>query len=271
MKSLLKSFILIFVILLLSCHQNELPDTDLPVMDLHVHLNYTAESLGNEAAEAYSDASELSKKMGVTFGIAEEFGTNNIKYNDSLLLNRIALARNNGLYLSLQVSRREWPNIFSKETLSQVDYILADGLIFPDKNGQMLYIWVPGMPLGEPEEFMDLYVAHNLSVLSEPINIWANPTYLPDTLISRYDELWTDVRMKSLIDAAVKNNVAIEINSRFKIPNAKFIKMAKAAGARFTFGTNQHGPGVGEIGWSINIAEECGLTKEDFFIPDRKL
>ncbi|UCG27697.1 MAG: glycosyl hydrolase, partial [Bacteroidales bacterium] len=175
------------------------------------------------------------------------------------------------LYLGLQVSRRDWPNIFSKEILDQVDFILADAMIFHNKEGRMLFIWVPGMPLGEPEEFMDLYVAHNLRILSEPVNIWANPTYLPDTLISRYDELWTDARMKSLIDAAVKNNVAIEINSRFKIPNAKFIKMAKAAGARFTFGTNQHGPGVGEIGWSINIAGECGLTKEDFFIPDREL
>ncbi len=271
MKHLLRSFALITVVLLLNSYQNELPDTDLPKMDLHVHLNYAAESLGNAAVEAYENASALSKEMGVAFGIAEEFGTNNIRINDSLLLDRIALARKNSLYLALQVSRRDWPNIFSKEALSQVDYILADAMIFPNKEGRTIFIWVPGMPLGEHEEFMDLYVAHNLRVLSEPITIWANPTYLPDTLISRYDELWTDARMKSLIDAAVKNNVAIEINSRFKIPNAKFIKMAEAAGAHFTFGTNQHGPGIGEITWSINMAKECGLTKEDFFIPKREL
>ena len=77
--------------------------------------------------------------------------------------------------------------------------------------------------------------------------------------------------MKSLIDAAIKNNVAIEINSIFKIPNARFIKMAKAEGARFTFGSNTHGLGAGDITWSINMAKECGLTKEDFFIPKRKL
>ncbi|MDO9340366.1 MAG: hypothetical protein Q7T72_07560 [Bacteroidales bacterium] len=144
-------------------------------------------------------------------------------------------------------------------------------MIFPNKDGKIIRIWVPNMPLGEPQEFMDLYVAHSLKVLAEPITIWANPTYLPDILISKYDELWTDARMKSLIDAAVKNKVAIEINSWFKLPDAKFIKMAKASGAHFTFGTNTHGTGAGDITWSINMAKECGLTKEDFFIPKRIL
>lgn len=270
MKNLLKSIFTISVLLILNNCKNDLSNTDLPNMDLHVHLNYAAQSL-EDAAAAYENASALSKEMGVIFGIAEEFGTDNVRLNDSLFLDRLALAKKNSLYLGLQVARRDWPNIFSEETLDQTDFILADAMIFPNKEGRMLFIWVAGMPLGEPQEFMDLYVAHNIRVLSEPINIWANPTYLPDTLMSKYDELWTDERMKSLIDAAVKNNVAIEINSRFKIPNARFINMAKAAGARFTFGTNQHGPGVGEITWSINMAKECGLTKDDFFIPKRDL
>jgi hypothetical protein len=244
---------------------------DLPETDLHVHLNYMSNSLGNSAAMAYEKASALSKELGVTFGIVEEFGTENIRINDSLIIDRMALAKKNSLYLGLQVSRRDWANLFSKETLNKVDYILADAMIFPNKTGKTLYIWIPNVPIGEPQEFMELYVAHNLRVLSEKITIWANPTYLPDKLASRYDELWTEARMKSLIDAAVKNNVAIEINSRFKVPNAKFIKMAKAAGAHFTFGTNQHGSGVGEIAWSINMANDCGLKREDFFTPKRIL
>ena len=240
-------------------------------MDLHVHLNYAVQSLGDEAAMAYQKADSISKAKGVVFGIAEEFGTNSVSYNDSLVLNRLELAKRNSLYLALQVSRRDWQTIFSKEVLDQVDYIIGDAMIFPNKEGRTIAIWIAGMPLGEPEEFMDLYVAHTLKVLAEPINIWANPTYLPDTLIARYDELWNDTRMQTVIDAAVKNNVAIEINSRFKVPNARFIKMAKASGAHFTFGTNQHGEGIGEIGWSINLAKECGLKAGDFFVPERKL
>ncbi len=36
--------------------------------------------------------------------------------------------------------------------------------------------------------------------------------------------------MQKVIDAAVKNDVAIEINNRYKIPSATFIKLAKAGG-----------------------------------------
>jgi hypothetical protein len=259
-------------LVLLSCtFKNDPPKTDLPLMDLHVHLNYSTQSSEDEAPLAYKKASKLSQEMGVIFGIAEEFGSDNIQLNDSLLLDRIDLAKKNSLYLGLQVSRRDWSRIFSEEALQQVDYILADAMIFPNKEGEMLHIWVPGMPLGETQEFMERYVAHHLAVLSEPITIWANPTYLPDVLAARYDELWSDARMKKLINAAVKNNVVIEINSRYKIPNAKFIKMAKAAGAHFIFGTNHHGQGIGEINWSVDMAEECGLTREDFYIPKRAI
>lgn len=270
MKKLIMSSGLVIVGLLLNSYRMYPQDTELPKMDLHVHLNYEGQSLAN-AAMVYEKVSTISKEKGVIFGIAEEFINDNKKFNDSLVLNRVELAKKNSVYLALQVSRRDWLNIFSKEVLKKVDYILADAMIFPNKDGRMMRIWVANTPLGEPQEFMELYIAHHLKVLAEPINIWANPTYLPEALRSRYDELWTDARMKSLIDAAIKNNVAIEINSTFKIPNAKFIKMAKAEGARFTFGTNTHGLDAGDITWSINMAKECGLTKEDFYVPKRKL
>lgn len=273
MKNLFLLSGLIIVCLLLNSYKNDPfktnpQNSEFPKMDLHFHLNYEGQSLAN-ADKVYEKASVLSKEKGVIFGIAEEFVNNNIKINDSLVLDRVTLAKKNSMYIALQVSRRDWLNIFSKEVLKKVDYILADAMIFPDKDGRMMRIWVPNTQLGEPQEFMELYVAHNLKVLAEPINIWANPTYLPDALKSRYDELWTDSRMKSLIDGAIDNNVAIEINSTFKIPNAKFIKMAKSAGAHFTFGSNTHGLGAGDIAWSINMAKECGLTKNDFFIPER--
>lgn len=266
---------LIIVGLLLNSFKNELlkmnpQNTELPKMDLHFHLNYEGQSLAN-AAMVYEKAALQSKAQGVIFGIAEEFVNDNIKINDSLVLDRIKLAKKNSLYLALQVSRRDWQNIFSKEVLKKVDYILADAMIFADRDGIMRRIWVTNPQLGDPQEFMELYVAHNLKVLAEPVNIWANPTYLPDAIKSGYDELWTDARMKKLIDAAIANNVAIEINSTFKIPNAKFIKKAKAAGAHFTFGSNTHGVGAGDITWSVNMAKECGLTKGDFFIPKRDL
>ena len=265
---------LIIAGLFLNSYRNDLPtnpqNTDLPKMDLHFHLNFEGQSLA-DADKVYEKVAMRSKQTGVIFGIAEEFVNDDIKINDSLVLDRIRLAKKNSLYLALQVSRRDWQNIFSKEVLKKVDYILADALIFPDKDGRLMHIWYSDIQLGEPQEFMNRYGTHNLKILAEPVNIWANPTFLPEALRSRYDELWTDARMKTLIDAAIKNNVAIEINSIFKIPNARFIKMAKAAGAHFSFGSNTHGLGAGDITWSINMAKECGLTRDDFFIPNRDL
>jgi hypothetical protein len=266
---------LIIAGLFLNSNKNDLlaqspQDKELPKMDLHFHLNFEGQSLA-DADKVYEKVAMRSKQTGVTFGIAEEFVNDDIKLNDSLVLDRIKLAKKNSLYLALQVSRRDWQNIFSNEVLKKVDYILADALIFPDKDGNIMHIWYSNIQLGEPQAFMDRYVAHTLKILAEPVNIWANPTFLPEALRSRYDELWTDARMKTLIDAAIKNNVAIEINSIFQIPNARFIKMAKAAGAHFTFGSNTHGLGAGDIAWSLKIAEECGLTRNDFFIPKSDL
>jgi histidinol phosphatase-like PHP family hydrolase len=264
MRGLSNSFLLFVTgFILISCNSGY------PKIDLHAHLG---RSTGNTTtADAFKKASERSKEMGVTFGIAEELDYSDKRLNDSLLLDGIALAKKNSFYIGIQVSRRDWPDVYSKEVLKQLDYILADALIFPDKEGNEMQIWNLDIPSGDPEEFMDLYVAHNFRVLTEEITIWANPTFLPVGLAPRYDELWTDARMKILIDAAVKNKIAIEINSRYKIPSVKFIKMAKAAGAHFTFGSNQHGTKIGDIYWSINMARKCGLRKDDFFIPKRQL
>jgi histidinol phosphatase-like PHP family hydrolase len=77
--------------------------------------------------------------------------------------------------------------------------------------------------------------------------------------------------MDRLIDAAVKNHVAIEINAHFQIPSAAFIRRAKAAGAKFSIGSNQHAQGIGEIEYCLRMARDCGLTAKDFFLPSRDL
>lgn len=242
--------------------------SDLPKYDLHVHLtgNY-----GNTTALRYEKAAALSAKMGVTFGIAEEIGTPDINYNNRALSQCLAEARKYHLYIGLQVNQPGWTKLYSRRIIDSLDYVSEDALRFPDKNGQVKLLWTPGVVFPDPQDFMDRYVLYNLRVLSDPITIWVNPTFLPVSLQSRYDELWTDKRMRSLIDAAVKNNIAIEINSRYQIPSKKFILMAKAAGAHFTFGSNEHDVGIGETDWSRKMANDCGLTIKDLFIPPRKL
>ena len=41
-----------------------------------------------------------------------------------------------------------------------------------------------------------------------------------------------------MIDAAVKNKIAIEINNRYQLPRAAFIRVGNAAAVKLSFGTN---------------------------------
>lgn len=67
--------------------------------------------------------------------------------------------------------------------------------------------------------------------------------------------------------AAVENDVAIEINNRYRIPSPAFIKAAKAAGAKFSFGINNAEAELGRLEYPIRMVTECGLKWRDIFIP----
>ena len=103
--------------------------------------------------------------------------------------------------------------------------------------------------------------------MHEPIDIYVNPTFLPKQIAANYDALWTPERMKVVIDAAIENDVAIEINNRYKIPSPAFIKAAKASGAKFSFGTNNAEAELGRLEYPIQMVKECGLKWQDIFIP----
>jgi histidinol phosphatase-like PHP family hydrolase len=71
-----------------------------------------------------------------------------------------------------------------------------------------------------------------------------------------------------VIDAARRNDVAIEINNRYRIPSAAFIKQAKKAGVKFSFGTNNGGrDDLGRMEYAIAMVKECGLGWQDIFVP----
>jgi len=116
---------------------------------------------------------------------------------------------------------------------------------------------------------MDRYVDFHVQVMSnEPLDILANPTFVPELLAPEYDRLWTDLRMRRIIDAAVKYRVAIEINSRYRVPRMAFLRMAKAAGLKFSFGSNAHtADGIGNIDYGVEMYRKLNLKPDQFFHP----
>jgi histidinol phosphatase-like PHP family hydrolase len=61
------------------------------------------------------------------------------------------------------------------------------------------------------------------------------------------------------------NNIALEINARYKLPKPEMIIMAKDAGVKFSFGTNNTGRELGRLEYCIEMIEACGLTPNDMF------
>jgi histidinol phosphatase-like PHP family hydrolase len=142
-------------------------------------------------------------------------------------------------------------------------------MTFRDLSGFRRRLWLPEEmgDLSDPQAFMEMYVGRIEGVMKEPIDIYVNATFLPLPLQADYDMLWTMARMKRVIDAAIENDVAIEINDRYKIPSAAFIKVAKAAGAKFSFGTNNVEAEIGRLEYPIQMVRECGLKWYDIFVP----
>jgi hypothetical protein len=82
-----------------------------------------------------------------------------------------------------------------------------------------------------------------------------------------YDTLWTPARAQKVVDAAVKYGVALEISASYKLPRLPFLKQAKAAGVKFSFGSNGRYQKMGLLDYSIAMAKELGLKPSDMFTP----
>jgi histidinol phosphatase-like PHP family hydrolase len=173
-------------------------------------------------------------------------------------------------YLAMQAEGREWTSMFSQEIVSRFDYVFTDAMTWTNDNGKRMRLWIKEeTEAGDAQNFMDQLVDRIEKILNnEPVDIYVNPTYLPEDIKDSYDELWTTERMDRVIKALADNKVALEINDRYQLPSAAFIKRAKAAGVKFTFGTNNGGADdLGRLEYCIQMAEECGLTSDDMWLP----
>ncbi|HEX2968323.1 MAG TPA: hypothetical protein VHO46_04395 [Bacteroidales bacterium] len=242
-------------------------EANLPRMDLHVHLPRTT---GQSLEERYRLASKISKERNEVFGIVEEPGEGDLKTMSEIISSYRKAISKYPMYLGLKVSGAGWMNHYTQETLNLIDYVLADALILP-YNGKTVDLQSAETVFPDAEAFMQKYVEYILKIFEEPVDVWSYPSYLPESLSERYNELWTETRMRTVIREAVRHNIAIEINSEAKIPSSEFIILAKSMGAKFVFGSDSGYDKAGDISWSLSMASMCGLTGNDFYKPKRKL
>ena len=232
-----------------------------PLVDYHIHL---------KGGLTLDQAIEIAKQRGVKFGIAENCGVGFPTTNDEALQRVLAKFEGKPVYKAMQAEGREWVKMFSPEMIAKFDYVFTDSMTFTDQRGKRTRLWIPNeVQVDDKQAFMDMLVEKTVGILNnEPIDIYVNPTFLPAVIASEYDTLWTDERMDRVIEAAARNGVAIEINARYRLPSEAFIRKAKQAGVKFSYGTNNGGKDdLGDLAYSREMARRCGLTKADMFVP----
>ena len=210
----------------------------------------------------------LARERGVKIGIAEHGGVGEGMKTDADIDRYLERWQGLPVYRGMQGGGLTWSKMFSTEAIARLDYVLSDALNFPDKDGRLIKLWTPEAVITDAQDFMERYVAFTLQVMNvEPIDILAHSTFLPDDILHDYGTLWTDERMEKVIETARRYTIAMEISCAYKVPGRKFILKAKAAGLKFSFGSNTHGEDVGRVGYGIQMAKECGLTATNMFTP----
>jgi len=238
----------------------KLADANFPLVDFHIHLKG-----GLTLAEALA----LSRQTGINYGIAINGGVGFPITNDAGIEAFYNNMKGAPVFIGMQAEGREWPTLFTPAAVAKFDYVFTDGMTIFDHRGQRARLWMKDeVEIPDKQVFMDHLTDTIVGILNnEPIDIYVNPTFIPDVIAAEYDALWTPTRLDRIIQAAAKNGVAVEISSRYRLPKAPFIRAAKQAGVKFTFGTNNGDHNLGRDEYSLQIAQQCGLTWEDMWMP----
>ncbi len=177
-------------------------------------------------------ARSQSRKYGINYALAPNCGIGFPIQDDAQVLEYFNGMKGQPFVQAMQGEGREWPVTFSKEVRDLFDYVFTDAMTFTDRKGNRTRLW------------------------------------MSDEVFDRYDLFWTDERQNKVIEAMVRTRKVLEINHRYKIPNKSFIQKAKAAGLKFTFGTNNSNSDFGKLEYCIEMMKACGITAQDMYKPN---
>ncbi len=238
------------------------PKPAFPIADYHVHLSTTL---------TIDQAVALGKDRSVQIGVVEHPGVNEKLKTDADLREYIDMLRKYPVRVGIQPIYPGWSKSFSKPLLDELDYVLMDAITLPNSDGTSLATWQIDTHVDDEGEFMTRYMEFIEHVLtSEPIDIFAWPTFLPVPIAREYKRLWTGARVDHIIDLARQKKIAIEINEVAHVPDENFILLAKRAGLKFTFGSDSRNQNAAHFYYCYQMAQKCGLSESDMWVPKKK-
>lgn len=220
---------------------------------------------------AYKRTLATGVRSGVLENVGREWPLHSNELLDAFILDvekfNATLPVAERLKIGIQVNDRDWHTAIDPKILKRLDYVLADTMIMgkrPDGSDERLWLLPKDYDVDQ-DEWFERYFQHCMTVVSEPIDILANVTWLPDFIAPRYDELWTEERMRALIQKAVDGGKALEIQAESAFPKPQFVKLALEMDAKFSFGSNNFDAKLKNAdAWKRNI-ELFKLTKENLW------
>ena len=240
---------------------DQLNQREFPLIDFHGHL---------KGGLTMDQACQHARNNGFNYGIAANCGLKFPVTSDSTLNAYLDDISKEPVFKAMQCEGREWITLFTPEAVARFDYIFTDAMTWTDHKGRRLRLWMPEETFVDDEQkFMDMLTGKIEAIIGgEPVDIYVNPTFLPAKLAADYDRLWTPERMDRVIKVLKDNDVALEINARYKIPSMAFLKRAKEAGVKFSFGTNNTASNdLGRLEYCLEAINTLGLTADDIFLP----
>lgn len=98
-------------------------------------------------------------------------------------------------------------------------------------------------------------------------DILAHPGLLPCNFREQKNAITDGWRIK-LVELALKCNLAIELSSRWLVPDFKLAAMAKEARLKFSLGSDGHGADkMCRLDYSLELAKKLDLSDRDLFWP----
>ena len=221
-----------------------LMERGLPLTDYHIHIR---------GGMSFEKAADWAQKTGIRSGALENQGREWPLSNDEAIKVFIEEGRKfPELLIGLQVNDRDWYETVHPSLIKELDFVLSDTMVMDYQK-----LWLEDTYTIEDEDaWLEKYFLHNMQILNEPISILANPLYLPRRMMPRYEEFWNTERQTTIIDAAIKRNIALEIQSGTQFPHREFIQLAIAKGAKISIGRNNRDDQVNELKRSLDLLEE---------------
>jgi hypothetical protein len=168
---------------------------NIPMVDFHAHLKggLTMEQLLGKA-----------RRDGIQYGVAVNCGKGFPVENDDAVRRFFESVKGQPVFLAMQAEGREWTQMFSRSAAALFDYVFTDSMTWTDNRGRRMRLWIPAEvgAIADVQEFMDTLVERTVGILErEPVDIYVNPTFLPDVVAGDYERLWTDERVRRVVTA----------------------------------------------------------------------